>query len=234
MAFVGDVRAGDTTGRVGSRLYGVCDTQANVAAKEVSIEGLDALPVGLTVHVKMVNSNRAQNPTLTIPSTGAGAIPIYRYGATPPGLTDRESWYAGAVLALTYDGAAWQINDWQSDTAYSNATTSAAGLMSATDKANLDNINSKRTTSLIFTGKSTSGWSSDSTHTNYKYKATISCSGVTANHFAEVVFDPDDVLTYVLAPVCRTGANTVEVWALVNPGKALTGITVLAVLPDRT
>jgi len=234
MAFVGKVKAGDVTGRVGSSLYGVCASLANVAAKEVAIEGLDTLMQGLTIHVKFTNSNRASSPTLTIPSTGAGAIPIYRHGATAPGLTDRESWYAGSVLALTYDGSAWQINDWQSDTIYNNATQSVAGLMSPTDKANLDDATANRTTSLKFENVSTSTWAADNTYTNYGFKASIACTGVTANHFAEVCFAPDDVLNYVPAPVCVTAADTVYVWAMVNPGQALTGITVLAILPDRS
>ena len=238
MAFVGEVRAGDVTGKVGSSLYGVCDTLANVAAKEVGIEGLDTLLPGLTIHVKFTNSNTASNPTLTIPSTGVGAIPIYRYGATRPGTDARTSWYAGSVLSLTYsfDGTnyGWQINDWQSDTTYSNATTSAAGLMSAADKANLDTAANKRTTSLVFTNKSTSTWSSNNTYTNFKYRATIACAGVTANHYAEVCFNPDDVLNYIPASVCQTYNGGVYVWTMVNPNRALTGITVFAVLPDRT
>lgn len=234
MAFVGKVKAGDVIGGVGSSLYGVCATLANVAAKEVAIEGLDTLMQGLTIHVKFTNSNRASNPTLTIPSTGAGAIPIYRYGATAPGLTDLESWFPGSVLALTYDGSAWQINDWQSDTIYNDATTTVHGLMSAADKAEFNNIRDNRTTSLKFENLSTSAWTSDSTYTNYGYKASIACPGVTANHFAEVCFNPDDVLTYVPASVCQTATDTVYVWSLVNPGAPLTGITVFAILPDRT
>jgi len=231
MAFVGEVKASDVTGKIGSTLYGVCTTLANVAAKEVAIEGLDTLLPGLTIHVKFTNSNRAVNPTLTIPSAGANAIPIYLYGATSPGITDAESWFAGAVLTLTYDGAAWQINDWQRDTntTYGNATTSAAGLMSAADKANLD----KRTTSLVFTNKSTSIWWAEGTYANYPYKATIICDGITENHYAEVCFNPNDVLNYVLAPVCETHDGWVYVWAMINPGEALSGITVFAVLPDR-
>lgn len=232
MAFVGEVKASDITGKIGSTLYGVCTTLANVAAKEVAIDGLDTLLPGLTIHVKFTYSNRAVNPTLTIPSAGANAIPIYRYGATAPGITDAESWFAGAVLALTYDGAAWQINDWQRDTntTYGNATTSAAGLMSAADKASLDN----RTTSLVFTNKSTSPWWADGTYgANYPYAALIECAGITANHYAEVSFHPVYVLNYGLAPVCRTYDGGVYVWAMINPGVPLAGITVFAVLPDR-
>lgn len=238
MAFVGEVKADEVIGKIGSTLYGTCASLAADDVKEVAIDGLDTLLLGLTIHVKFVNSNRASNPKLKIPGVSSDEIPIYRYGATRPGVTDRESWYAGSVLALTYstDGSnpIWIINDWQSDTTYSNATQSAAGLMSPTDKANLDNINANRTTSLKFENKSTSGWTYDNTYNNYKYKASISCPGITANHYAEVCFNPDDVLSYVPASVCQTAADTVYVWTLVNPNRALTGITVFAVLADRT
>jgi len=234
MAFVGQVRAGDVTGRIGSSLYGVCATAANVAAKEVAIEGLDTLIPGLTIHVKFTNSNRTnpatEPPTLTIPTIDNVARRIYRHGTVPPGMTDRESWYAGTVVALTYDGTAWEMNDWQSDTLYDLATQSAAGLMSATDKTVVDN----RTTSLTFQNVPTSTWESDTvTYPSYPYKATLSCPGVTANHFAQVCFNPEHVLNYVMAPVCQTGADTVTVWAMIDPGASITVPTVFAVLPDR-
>lgn len=231
MAFVGRVRGGTVEGKIGSTLYGVCSTAANVAAKQVAIDGLDELMTGLTIHVKMTNSNTAANPTLTISSVGSGRIPIYRYGATAPGTTESESWPAGSTLSMTYDGTAWQINGWQRDTntTYSNATQSAAGLMSAADKAAVD----KRTTSRVYTNMSTSGWASNGTYSSYPYRASITCSGMTANHFAEVCFNPNDVLSYGLAPVCQTYKGGLYVWAMNNPGRALTGITVFSVLPDR-
>ena len=239
MAFVGQVRAGDVTGRVGSSLYGVCATAANVAAKEVAIEGLDTLIPGLTIHVKFTNSNRTnpatEPPTLTIPTIDSTPRRIYRHGTVPPGMTDRESWYAGTVVALTYDGTAWEMNDWQSDTIYDNATQGTAGLMSSTDKTTLDNIRDKRTTSLAFQNVATSAWVSDTTtYPDYPYKATLSCPGVTANHFVQVCFSPEHVVNYVPAPVCLAGTDQVTVWMMIDPGVSITVPTVFAVLPDRT
>ena len=235
MAFVGQVKTDDFPGGVGSTLYGVCQTAANVAAKEVAIDGLDALIRGLTIHVKFTNSNRAaEQPTLTIRSVDNQARPIYRHGAVPPGITDRESWYPGTVVALTYDGEAWEMNDWQSDTIYSNATQAANGLMSATDKGILDNIEATRTKSMVFENVATSGWSADSTYSNYPYKATLSCPGVTADHFVQVCFNPQHVVSYVPAPVCLAGQDQVTVWMMINPGASITVPTVFAILPDRT
>ena len=231
MAFVGRVRGGTVEGKIGSTLYGICRTAANVADKQAVIDGLDALLPGLTIHVKMVNSNTVANPVLIISSIDSRRIPIYRYGATAPGKTESESWPAGSVLSMTYDGEAWQINGWQRDTntTYGNATQSAAGLMSAADKASLD----KRTTSMVFTNKSTSNWWADRTYAHYPYAAQIACPGITANHYAEVSLNPEYVLDYGLAPVCQTYNGGVYVWAMINPGVPLAGNTVFAVLPDR-
>lgn len=238
MAFVGQVRAGDVAGRVGSSLYGVCATAANVAAKEVAIDGLDTLIPGLTIHVKFTNSNRTnpatEPPTLTIPTIDSTPRRIYRHGTVPPGMTDRESWYAGTVVALTYDGTAWEMNDWQSDTIYNNATQGTAGLMSSTDKTTLDNIRDKRTTSLAFQNVATSAWTRDTTtYPDYPYKATLSCPGVTTAHFVQVCFAPEHVINYVPAPVCQAGKDTVTVWMMIDPGASITVPTVFAVLPDR-
>lgn len=241
MAFVGQARAGDVTGRIGSSLYGVCTTAANVAAKEVAIEGLDILIPGLTIHVKFTNSNRTdpgtEPPTLTIPTIDSTPRRIYRHGTVPPGMTDRESWYAGTVVALTFDGTAWEMNDWQSDTIYDIANTTSAGLMSATDKTNLENIREKRTTSLALQNVSTSAWTQDAsgTYPNYPYTATLSCPGVTTAHFVQVCFKPEHVINYVPAPVCQVPSDgTVQVWAMINPGSSIEVPTVFAILPDRT
>lgn len=113
--------------------YGVCSTAAGTAAKTVSIPGLIVQP-GVTIHVKFTNTNSASNPTLAVNSTPAKSIVLY--GTTAIGTTaETTGWNAGAVVALTYDGTYW-IRDqgYNTNTTYSNATTSSAGLMSAADK----------------------------------------------------------------------------------------------------
>ena len=234
MAFVGKVTAGEATGAIGATLYGTCTTQASEQVKVASVPGLDTLLPGLTIHVKFTNTNRAANPLLNIPTVGNDNIPICLYGATTPGTEVQRSWFAGSVLSMTYDGSVWQVNNWQDDTTYSNATTSAAGLMSAADKGILNNIEANRTTSKVYTNVATSAWAADSTYSNYPYKASLTCQGITANHFAYVCFHPDHVVSYVPAPVVVTAENTIYVWAMIDPGGSITVPTVLAILPDRT
>lgn len=88
-----------------STAYGICNTEANNANKVVEMTGFTLIE-GTTVHIKFTYNNTVANPTLNI--NGTGAKPIVQYGTTVAGTTDSTSgWYAGAILALTYDGTRW-------------------------------------------------------------------------------------------------------------------------------
>lgn len=85
--------------------YGVCSTAAATAAKTVSINASGiSLFTGLTVRVKFANNNLANNPTLNINSLGA--IPIVEANGS-----QFPYWGDGQVVALTYDGTNWVINN---------------------------------------------------------------------------------------------------------------------------
>lgn len=137
MAYVGKITGTNgTTGLVGSTLYGTCATAASTAAKVVTLAEFDTLITGVTVHVKMTNSNTVADPTLNVNSTGAKAIK--RYGSTAPGTAESTSWIAGAVLSFTYDGTNWVMNDYSKDTlntAGSTDTSSKIFLIGATSQA---------------------------------------------------------------------------------------------------
>lgn len=89
--------------------YGVCGEAAATVAKTVTCSNFKSLETGITIHVKFTNSNTATNPTLNV--NGTGAKSIYRYGTTVPAAYTSWSWFAGAVVSLTYDGSAWIMND---------------------------------------------------------------------------------------------------------------------------
>ena len=123
MGYVGNVIAGGATHLVGSTLYGTCTTAAATAAKEVTCANFDQLIIGVTIHVKFTYSNTAASPTLNV--NGTGALKIYRYGTTAPSTSAATSWQAGAVIAFTYDGTSWMMNDWlDTNTTYSAMSTS--------------------------------------------------------------------------------------------------------------
>ena len=88
---------------VTSVLYGTCDTAAATAAKVVTCTDFDALMTGVTIRVKFDNANTAASPTVNINSTGAKSV--YRFGSTAP--VDGNSWNAGEVVELVYDGTSF-------------------------------------------------------------------------------------------------------------------------------
>lgn len=131
MSYIGNVSVGGSTHLVGSTLYGTCTTAANTAAKVVTCANFDQLLTGVTIHVKFTYSNTASNPTLNV--NGTGAKRIYCYGNTSAGTSIQTSWNAGAVIAFTYDGTYWFMNDWLNTVnTYSIANDMSNGLVPKT------------------------------------------------------------------------------------------------------
>lgn len=71
-------------------------------------------------------------------------------------------------------------------------------------------------TQLAFTNKTASSWVSDSTYSDYPYRCDIACSGVTANDYAEVIFDIAQATSGEYAPLCETNADIVSIWSATN------------------
>ena len=114
--------------------YGTCSTAAGTAAKTVACTSY-TLVTGSRIIVKFTVTNTAASPTLNVNSTGAKAIQ-YRGAAITAGYLA-----ANRTYEFIYDGTNYQlVGDIDTNTTYSAATTSAAGLMSADDKTKLDGI----------------------------------------------------------------------------------------------
>lgn len=65
---------------------------------------------------------------------------------------------SGSTITLTgSDGSTTSVTDSDTNTTYSNATTSSAGLMSATDKSKLDSLSTTSGSNVSFTAAYTSG-----------------------------------------------------------------------------
>lgn len=82
---------------------------------------------------------------------------------------------------------------------------------------------------LSFTNISASSWVADSTYTDYGYKCELSCSGVTANMFAQVIFAPTEVDSGNYATVCLTGNGTVTIYSKINDTITIPSIVVMEV-----
>ena len=112
--------------------YGTCSTAAATAAKTVALTGFK-LVTGARITVKFTVTNTAANPTLNVNSTGAKAIQ-YRGSAISAGYLA-----ANRTYEFIYDGTAYQlVGDVDTNTTYTNATTSEAGLLSPGDKVKID------------------------------------------------------------------------------------------------
>lgn len=68
----------------------------------------------------------------------------------------------------------------------------------------------------------TSAWVSDTTYTDYPYRASIPITGCTANHIPEVVFSLADALSGKFAPVAQTYAGGVYIYAREQPSADIT------------
>lgn len=77
----------------------------------------------------------------------------------------------------------------------------------------LDSIKNKQDKNLYFTNKAASSWVSDSTYEEYPYRCDVDCSGVTADMYAEVVFNINESTSGEYAPICETKTNTVSIWS---------------------
>jgi hypothetical protein len=114
--------------------YGTCSTAAGTAAKTVSLSGF-TLATGAEITVMFTVTNTASSPTLNVNGTGAKPI-YYRNAAIGAGYLA-----ANRVEKVVYDGTQYElIGDIDTNTTYAAATASTAGLMSAADKSNLDNL----------------------------------------------------------------------------------------------
>ena len=82
---------------------------------------------------------------------------------------------------------------------------------------------------LPFTNKTvaTSAWVSDTTYTDFPYRAAVVCESVTANHYASVVLSPMDALEGIFCPVAASYDGGVYIYASEIPEAALTIPTIV-------
>lgn len=73
----------------------------------------------------------------------------------------------------------------------------------------------------------TSAWASDTTYTDYPYRAAVACADVTANMFAEVVLSPTDATSGNFAPVCDTYNGGIYIYAKAVPDAVITIPTII-------
>lgn len=89
-------------------------------------------------------------------------------------------------------------------------------------------------TTLKFTNKTvaagTSGWTdNDTTYSGFPYKANITCTGVTANHVPNVIFDYNELTSGNFCPFADSGDGIVSIYCKIQPTAAITIPTIYCV-----
>ena len=84
---------------------------------------------------------------------------------------------------------------------------------------------------LSFTNKTVdpSAWGSDTTYTDFSYRASVACSGVTANHYVEVIFSPTDAVSGTFCPVSASYDGGVYIYASEIPSATVTIPTIVGI-----
>lgn len=68
----------------------------------------------------------------------------------------------------------------------------------------------------------TSAWVSDYTYTDYPYRASISCSGITGDYIPYISFSVEDISKGIFAPVAYSGTDICYIYANSVPDAAIT------------
>lgn len=91
--------------------------------------------------------------------------------------------------------------------------------------ATIEALDAKQDKVLKFEDVSADVWVSDATYTDFPWRCDMTCTGVDASMYAEVVFDVAQSMAGIYAPVCETGEGVVSIWAGEN-----TSITVPTII----
>ena len=113
------------------------------------------------------------------------------------------------------------------------AKINGAGAQVQTNTTNIGTLQTNTTNAILqFTNKTVAvgDWTLDTgnTYKYYPYKANITCTGVTANHKADVSLAPRDQESGLYIG-CDTSTNTVTIYAAVIPSSTLTIPNITAV-----
>ena len=111
--------------------------------------------------------------------------------------------------------------DYATKTELSNHTSDTNIHITPTEKSKLSTLNA----AIIVQSSvpvATSAWASDTTYTDYPYRASIVIDGCTANHIPEVTFALSDATSGNFAPITETYDGGVYIYAIEQPSEAMT------------
>lgn len=111
--------------------------------------------------------------------------------------------------------------DYATKTELSNHTSDTNIHITSTEKSKLSTLNA----AIIVQSSvpvATSAWVSDTTYTDYPYRASIAIDGCTANHIPEITFALADATSGNFAPIAETYDGGVYIYATEVPSEAMT------------
>ena len=111
--------------------------------------------------------------------------------------------------------------DYATKTELSNHTSDTNIHITSTEKSKLSTLNA----AIIVQSSvpvATSAWASDTTYTDYPYRASIVIDGCTANHIPEITFALADATSGNFAPIAETYDGGVYIYASEQPLEEIT------------
>ena len=209
-----------------------------ISTSGTSITVLDGSVLPDAPNILTIGAEYSTAETVLMTAKSGNTLTVTRgYNGTTP-----RAWDKGDTIGRYFTGADHDamrenidsLNDGKPDKVSNGTAGNFAGLDSeggitdsgkkAGDFAAATHSHSGYAQLLTFANKtvSVSSWASSSTYANYPYAAAISCSGVTADYVADVVFSPDDADGGNFAPVALTGSGTVTIYAVEKPTSTVT------------
>ncbi len=125
-------------------------------------------------------------------------------------------------VSLTAENVGARPNTWTPSAAEVGAIPDATGSVNRSNLASDAKV-------LSFTNKTVdpSAWVGDTTYTDFPYRAAVACSGVTANHYVEVIFSPADAMSGTFCPVTVSYSGGVYIYASEIPSATVTIPTIV-------
>ena len=174
--------------------YYTCSTAGNTAAKVIDASGYTLLKGG-GLRVNFTEKNTAANATLNIEQTGAK--PLYYNGVR---VSTNNSWYAGEVMTLFYDGAAFQLNSLPDLDEYDvSARNGGQAFTFAEAVALVPEAYKHGGLKLRFISNSESGQSSDNKYVQYRYTSDSIDNFVNIRNWVTTEGEIDALQTVVTA-----------------------------------
>lgn len=154
------------------------------------------------------NTGTYSKPGAGIPKSDLASDVQASLGKADTALQSYTEKYTGTITGITMNGA-------------SKGSSGVVDLGTV-----ITDVSGKQDKNLYFTNQSASSWESDSTYSDFPYRCDIACTGVTADMYAEVIFDVTEAQSGNYAPICETKSGAVAIWSKENTAIQIPTITI--------